>query len=187
MMMTEQFRQLARYNTWMNEKLYGEAAALDDEARKRDLGAFFGSLHGTLAHILWADRIWLWRFTQDADVGMSRDRDGNAIPIGMHDQVLYEDFADLRRERAKTDAHIERWVDGLDDARLAGSFSYKNMSGAVREHPLWMAVTHFFNHETHHRGQATTLLKQLGRDPGVTDFMVFLWSAMDRAARPANA
>jgi uncharacterized damage-inducible protein DinB len=187
MIMTEQFRQLGRYNTWMNEKLYAEAAALDDAARKRDLGAFFTSLHGTLAHILWADRIWLSRFTQDADVGVSRDREGKAIPIGMHDQVLYEDFADLRRERAKTDAHIERWVDGLDDARLAGPFSYKNMSGGERSHPLWMAATHFFNHETHHRGQATTLLKQLGRDPGVTDFMVFLWKAMAQPASTTKA
>jgi uncharacterized damage-inducible protein DinB len=57
------------------------------------------------------------------------------------------------------------------------------MNGGAREHPLWMALTHFFNHGTHHRGQATTLLKQLGHDPGVTDFMVFLWDEMD-AAKP---
>jgi len=174
MIMAEQFRQLARYNTWMNVKLYAEAAALDDDARKRDLGAFFKSLHGTLSHVLWADRIWLWRFTKDAEIGLSMDRDGNPIPIGMHDQILYADFAELRRERARTDAHIEVWTDGLDDARLAAPLTYRNMSGSERTHPLWMAVTHFFNHETHHRGQATTLLMQLGRNPGVTDFMVFL-------------
>jgi uncharacterized damage-inducible protein DinB len=176
MSLVEQYRWLGRYNTWMNEKLYAAAATLDDEARKCDLGAFFGSLHGTLSHILWADRIWLWRFTKDPDIGESRDRDGNVIPIGMHDQILYADFDDLRRERAKTDRHIEAWVDGFTPEALAGPIAYSSASGGRREHPLWQAVTHFFNHETHHRGQATTLLMQLGRDPGVTDFMVFLWN-----------
>ncbi len=182
MILTDQYRELARYNTWMNEKIYAAAATLDDEARTRNLGAFFGSVHGTLNHLLWADRIWLWRFTEDPEVGLSRDRDGHPIAIGMHDQVLYPDFTDLRRERLATDGHIERWVDGLDDDRLAAPVRYKNMSGGTREHPLWMAATHFFNHETHHRGQATTLLMQLGRDPGVTDFMVFLWGKLDRRA-----
>jgi uncharacterized damage-inducible protein DinB len=180
MILVEQYRQLARYNTWMNGKLYGLAATLDAAARTRDLGAFFRSLHGTLNHILWADRIWLWRFTRDPAIGQSLDRAGTAIPIGMHDQVLYEDFADLSRERAKTDRHIEEWVAGFTPETLAAPVRYSSMNGGAREHPLWMAVTHFFNHQTHHRGQATTLFKQLGHDPGVTDFMVFLWSEMDR-------
>ena len=177
MILAEQYRWLARYNTWMNDKLYAAAATLDDEARTRDLGAFFRSLHGTLAHVLWADRIWLWRFTQDRAVGESRDRDGNVIPYGKHDQILYPDFDELRRERAKTDHHIETWADGLTPEALAGPITYSSVSFGTREHPLWQAVTHFFTHETHHRGQATTLLKQLGRDPGVTDFMLFLWDA----------
>lgn len=177
MILTEQYRWLARYNGWMNEKLYAAAATLDEAERTRDLGAFFTSVHGTLSHVLWADRIWLWRFTGDRTVGESRDRDGNPIPIGMHDQILYADFADLRRERAKTDRDVEAWAEGLDDATLAATFSYPTVSSGPREHPLWQAVTHFFNHQTHHRGQATTLLKQLGRDPGVTDFIVFLANA----------
>jgi uncharacterized damage-inducible protein DinB len=184
MSLVDQYRGLARYNTWMNEKLYAQAATLDAADRTRDLGAFFRSLHATLGHILWADRIWLWRFTRDAEIGESRDRDGNAIPIGMHDQVLYADFDELRRERAKTDRHIEQWADAFTPEHVAGPISYANMSGATREHPLWMAVTHFFNHQTHHRGQATTLLKQLGRDPGVTDFMVFLWEQQERDKKP---
>lgn len=172
----EQYRALARYNTWMNGKLYALAATLDPAERTRDRGAFFGSVQGTLGHVLWADRIWLWRFTKDAQVGVSRDRDGNPIPYGMHDQVLYPDFDDLRRERAATDVHIERWTGGLTEDDLAAPIRYASASRGEREHPLWMAVTHFFNHQTHHRGQATTLLKQLGHDPGVTDFMVFLWN-----------
>lgn len=183
MILTQQYRQLARYNAWMNEKLYAEAAALDDVARKRDLGAFFRSLHATLNHLLWADRAWLWRFTRDPAIGLSRDRDGNPIPIGLHDQELYAAFDDLRRERVRTDGDITAWADGFDDERLAAPIRYQSLTGGAREHPLWMAVTHFFNHQTHHRGQATTLLTQLGRDPGVTDFMVFLWSRMDEAAK----
>jgi uncharacterized damage-inducible protein DinB len=181
--LVEQYRGLARYNVWMNEKLYALAATLDDADRTRDLGAFFGSLHGTLNHILWADRIWLWRFTKDAAVGQSRDRAGNPIAVGMHDQILYPDFGDLRRERAVTDGHIVEWVGNLTAADLEAPVRYASMNGGAREHPLWMALTHFFNHETHHRGQATTLLKQLGRDPGVTDFMAFLWNEMDAAAK----
>jgi uncharacterized damage-inducible protein DinB len=184
MSLVEQYRGLARYNTWMNAKLYALAAELSEEERTRDLGAFFGSLQGTLGHILWADRIWLWRFTKDQAIGLSRDRDGNPIPIGMHDQVLYPEFEDLRRERATTDRHIEAWIAGLTPETLAGPIAYGSMNGGAREHPLWQAVTHFFNHETHHRGQATTLFRQLGRDPGVTDFMVFLREEHDRQSKP---
>jgi uncharacterized damage-inducible protein DinB len=184
MSLVEQYRGLARYNTWMNARLYALAAELSDEERRRDLGAFFGSLHGTLGHILWADRIWLWRFTKDQEIGLSRDRDGNPIQIGMHDQVLYPEFEDLRRERAKTDRHIETWVAGLTAETLAGPITYSSMNGGARAHPLWQAVMHFFNHETHHRGQATTLFRQLGRDPGVTDFLVFLLGEHDRQAKP---
>jgi len=184
MSLVDQYRGLARYNTWMNEKIYAQAATLAASDRTRNLGAFFGSLHGTLSHLLWADRIWLWRFTRDAEIGQSRDRDGNPIPIGMHDQVLYADFDELRRERVKTDCHIEQWVDAFTPEHVGGPISYSSLSGGPREHPLWMAVTHFFNHQTHHRGQATTLLMQLGRDPGVTDFMVFLWDQQDREAKP---
>ncbi|MEO6027518.1 MAG: DinB family protein [Candidatus Binatia bacterium] len=179
--MVEQYQALARYNAWMNEQMYALAATLDDGDRRRDLGAFFGSLHGTLNHILWADRIWLWRFTNDATIGQSRDRDGSPIRIGMHDQMLYSDFADLRRERSATDRHIVLWAAGFTPELLAAPVRYQSMNGSPREHPLWMAVTHFFNHETHHRGQATTLLRQRGHDPGVTDFMAFLWAEMDAA------
>jgi uncharacterized damage-inducible protein DinB len=182
MMVVEQYRALARYNAWMNERLYAEAATLSDADRRRDLGAFFRSLHGTLNHILWADRIWMWRFTKDAAIGASRDRDGNLIEYATHAQELYADFDDLRRERANTDRDIAAWIDGLDEARLAAPIRYSSVSGGAREHPLWMAVTHFFNHQTHHRGQATTLFMQLGRDPGVTDFMIFLWREHDEAA-----
>jgi uncharacterized damage-inducible protein DinB len=164
----------ARYNRWMNRRLYALAATLDDEERNRDLGAFFGSLHRTLAHLLLGDRAWLGRLGADPAEIRSLDRDGREIAIRSLDQVLYEDFADLRRERERTDETILRWTEGLDGARLAADVCYVNLSGAAQKHPLWWAVSHVFNHQAHHRGQATTLLRQLGRDPGVTDLIAFL-------------
>jgi uncharacterized damage-inducible protein DinB len=173
---TDQYRAMARYNTWMNRKLYGLAAELSPEERNRDLGAFFHSLHGTLAHVLLADRVWMARFTGDRERFTSRDATGAAIPIRSLDQVLYSELSDLDRERRATDEMIEAWTAGLTEEALAAPLAYRNSSGQAFEHPLWWAVSHFFNHQTHHRGQATTLFKQLGRDPGVTDLAAMLRS-----------
>jgi uncharacterized damage-inducible protein DinB len=171
---TDHYRAMARYNTWMNRRLYEVAATLSDEERKRDLRAFFRSLHGTLNHLLLTDRAWLGRFTRDPGVAQSLDAAGQPLAIRSLAQELYADFEALRRERAKTDADVERWVATLDPAQLAGSFAYRTSAGVPCEHPLWWAVSHFFNHQTHHRGQVTTLLAQLGRDPGVTDLVALL-------------
>ena len=174
MSLVANYTGLARYNTWMNTRLYDVAAALPDEARWRDLGAFFRSVHGTLNHLLLTDRAWLGRFTHDPAISESRDADGRPIAVGSLDQELYADFAVLRRERERTDRAIEAWTGGLDDAALAAPLRYRTSAGVACDHPLWWAVTHFFNHQTHHRGQVTTLLKQLGHDPGVTD-LIALW------------
>ena len=174
-MLVAQYRVLAGYNRWMNEKLYATAAELPDADRRRDLGAFFHSIHGTLNHLVLTDRAWLWRFTRDPDVAESRDAGGRPIPLTNRlDQELYPDFDALRSERAKTDRDILAWVDTLDDARLAAPLAYKTTAGVPYEHALWWAVGHFFNHQTHHRGQVTTLLVQLGRDPGVTDLAAYV-------------
>ena len=175
-MMVEQYRALARYNMWMNGRLYALAATLSDEERRADRGAFWGSIHRTFNHLLFADRIWLGRFTHDRAVSESRDAQGALIPIHAYGPDLYADFDLLRRERANTDLHIETFVAGLDDAKLAAPLRYRTTKGDAREHPLWQAVTHFFNHQTHHRGQVTTLFSQLGHDPGVTDLILFLAS-----------
>jgi uncharacterized damage-inducible protein DinB len=170
----EQHRAAARYNTWMNRRLYAACGKLDDEERRRDRGAFFGSIHGTLNHLLLADRTWMARFTGDVDRFASRDAGGTPIAVRSLRQELYGDFAQLTRERAATDAEIEAWIAGVEDAQLAEPFRYRNMAGAAQEHVLWWAVAHFFNHQTHHRGQITTLLHQAGIDPGVTDLVAFL-------------
>src|SRR3954454_24820739 len=118
----------------MNETLYNVAARLTDDKRKRDLRCFFRSLHGTLYHVLLAERAWLGRFTGDPAISESRDATGASIPITGLAQELYSDFVTLRRERAATDAAIERWGATLDDAALDRTFRYRGTSGAQFEH-----------------------------------------------------
>ena len=169
MMDPEWLSALARYNRWMNEKLYRLAATLGDEARKQDLGAFFGSIHRTFNHLLLADRVWLGRFQ-----GLTMPA-GFLGPGGIRalDQELYADFDELRRERALTDDELASWVSSLTPQRLAAPLVYLR-GGKRQESPLWWAVAHLFNHQTHHRGQITTLLSQQGIDPGVTDLFAML-------------
>jgi uncharacterized damage-inducible protein DinB len=173
-MWTDQFRSLARYNTWMNRKLYAGAADLGDEQRKRNLGAYFGSVAGTLNHILIADRIWMARFTGDDGSYLSRDRFGEPIAFEGLAQIVYPVFAELRQNREHLDRQIEFWSGNLTLDELEGNLTYFNTTGKRFSHPLWQAAIHFFNHQTHHRGQVTTLLFQLGKDPGVTDFAAFV-------------
>jgi uncharacterized damage-inducible protein DinB len=168
-----QFRSMAQYNTCMNRRIYDICGALSDEERKRDLHAFFGSIHGTLNHLLLTDRVQMGRFV-GADRMQSFDECGRPIEILSLDQELYADFATLRHEREKTDAMIEAWTksDEITPVFLAREMVYDAMSAAGHYRvPMWIAVTHFFNHQTHHRGQITTLLSQLGHDPGLTDLM----------------
>ena len=168
----EQFRLMARYNRWMNGRLYELATELSDEERRRDLGAFFGSIHATFNHLVLTDRIWLARF---AEVGPARDQFRGFELVYQYDSLaaeLYEDFGELRAQREATDELIERWTRKLHPADLDAKMIYANSKGLEREHPLWFGMAHFFNHQTHHRGQLTTLFMQLGKDPGLTDFLV---------------
>jgi uncharacterized damage-inducible protein DinB len=154
----DSYSLMADYNAWMNRKLYALAVEIPDAERKKDLGAFFKSLHGTLNHILFADLVFLARFT------------GTALPKGAFGEELHDDFGALRAEREAVDARILDWIGKLDRSSLAEPLTFTSMvDGATRTLPTWVMVTQMFNHQTHHRGQATTLLKQLGHDPGITD------------------
>lgn len=151
---------MALYNRWMNERLYEHCARLSDDERKRDVGAFFKSIHGTLNHLLLGDRIWLGRFT------------GRLFAVTSLAQELYPDFGELSAERRKMDAAIIEWAQSLTDADFERDLSYTSVANpAPRRYPFWFAATQFFNHQTHHRGQLTTLLSQRGIDPGVTDLI----------------
>ena len=157
--MQDNYRMLARYNRWMNTRLYACAARLDDEQRRRDRGAFFKSIHGTLNHLLVGDHLWMGRFE-----GLPFDWQG-------HDQELYSNFEQMRDARTAMDERITAFVDRLIPDWITHAFDYARLSGArVRVHG-YAALTHFFNHQTHHRARAGTLLEQAGIDPGDTDIV----------------
>ncbi len=149
---------LARYNRWMNERLYAVVGAFDEAERTRDRGAFFGSMQRTLSHLVWADRAWLARFT------------GEPFHDPAYGADQYADFATLARERDAADTRILDWAGQLTSECLAGTLVYRSAAdGRLRGLPNWVAAVHLFNHSTHHRGQLTTLIKQAGGDAGITD------------------
>jgi uncharacterized damage-inducible protein DinB len=169
----DQYRAFAKYNTRFNRQIYDLVRGMPDDKRRRDMGAFFGSIDGTLQHILLADRIWLQRFRASGHDFPSLEEADMQLEIQSLRDPVATDFASLERERITTDQLIAAWVEDLTDEILAAPFRYKNFAGVEREHATWIAVSHLFNHQTHHRGQVTTLLKQSGIDPGATDFLVF--------------
>jgi uncharacterized damage-inducible protein DinB len=163
-------RLLARYNRWFNEALFDACEKLDDAARRQDRGAFFGSIHGTLNHILWGDVLWMRRFA--AVVPLPDGSKMPTVPEGArHATIVHDEWAQLREARSAFDEMIVQWLDGMPAEAPAASLDYVTTNGEKRSLPLWLAVTHFFNHQTHHRGQVTTLLSQCGIDPGVTDLV----------------
>jgi uncharacterized damage-inducible protein DinB len=153
-------QSMARYNHWQNANLYGVADTLSEAERRRERGAFFGSIFATLNHLLWADRIWMSRLA------------GTPTPAGgIPESVsLYGDWAELKRERPAFDTVMVEWADRLDATALEGELTY--YSGAIKAEvrkPRWLLVTHMFNHQTHHRGQVHCMLTQAGGKPGDTD------------------
>jgi uncharacterized damage-inducible protein DinB len=156
-------RTMAAYNAEMNRRLYGAAARLSDAERRAPRGAFWGSIHGTFNHILWGDRQWMSRFDNWPKP---------TTPI-KDSASMIEDFAVLGAEREKADAGISRWAAKLDDAWLAEDLTW--FSGAANREiraPLRLLVTHFFNHQTHHRGQAHAMLTAAGQATGDTDLFL---------------
>jgi len=145
------FPMLARYNSWANRRLYAAAAALTDADYRAERGAFFGSVHATLNHLLVIDRIWFRRMT------------GEGPTYQRLDLILHEQVAELRAERVGEDGRIVNWVDTLDDARLGGLFTYRTIASPSEiTQPLAPALLHVFNHQTHHRGQVHAMLTAIG-------------------------
>ena len=146
--LTVHFQLLAQYNALANQKLYAACAELDDAVRKQLRPAFFKSIHGTLNHLLVSDRIWLNRFA------------GQTIAsIGL-DAILYEDFEQLWQARITEDERIQAFVADLTEITLSQELCYINHAGQQHRDSIMLLVTHFFNHQTHHRGQVHNLLSQ---------------------------
>lgn len=161
MITAEYVRALADYNRWQNENLYGAADQLSDEQRKEQRGAFFGSIHGTLNHLLWADQLWMSRFA-----GTPRPK-APGIPesVGM-----YESWDDLKRERQAFDRGIIDWAGKLETDWLEGDLTwFSGATGRELTKPKGLLVAHIFNHQAHHRGQVHCMLTQAGVRPGATD------------------
>jgi len=170
----QQMQGFAKYNREFNARLYRLVATLSENERKKDLGAFFGSIHATLNHILLADRIWLGRFATAFPAITALQQAALVQQFASLRDELYTDFTELSAQRVATDQVITHFADELTEALLASTMRYSNSQGQAREHPCWVAVAHMFNHQTHHRGQLTTLLHQLGHDVGVTDFVAYV-------------
>jgi uncharacterized damage-inducible protein DinB len=148
--MKSRYQMFAGYNAWCNERLYAAAATVPDADYRADRGAFFRSLHGTLNHLLVGDRIWMRRFTG-----------AGAQPPAL-DAILYDAFEALREARRKEDTLISRYIDRLREDDLRGTLRYKTVvRPQVIEQALAPALDHFFNHQTHHRGQAHALLSSI--------------------------
>ena len=161
-MILPQYAQLmARYNNWQNKSLFGAADLLTDDQRKLQRGAFFGSIHGTLSHLLFGDMAWMHRFA-----GTPQPR-AKSIAESV---VAMPGWAELKRERAAFDAVIQSWADNLDPAWLEGDLTW--YSGAMKRditRPKRVLVAQMFNHQTHHRGQVHCMLTQAGMKPEDTD------------------
>ena len=160
--MKPHFAMMAGYNAWCNARIYDVAAQLSDADYRADRGAFFKSVHGTLNHLLVTDRIWLKRFS------------GQGEAPNRLDVILFEDLPGLRAARAKEDERIVGYIDGLSEADLAGRIRYKTITNPAEiEQPLAPALVHFFNHQTHHRGQVHCLLTGFGLDAPSLDLILF--------------
>jgi uncharacterized damage-inducible protein DinB len=153
---------MAGYNAWANERVYDAAAGLSVSDYRADRGAFFKSVHGTLNHLLVTDRIWMRRFTGTGDA-----------PTRL-DAILFDDLSDLRAARRAEDQRIESYVAELDETRLNGLLRYRTISNPTDiEQPLASTLIHFFNHQTHHRGQVHALLTGLTGTAPSLDLIMF--------------
>ncbi|ETA72260.1 MULTISPECIES: DinB family protein [Mesorhizobium] len=168
--MKQHFMMFAAYNQWANGRIYDAAADLDEEEFNRDVGAFFGSLMGTLNHLLAADRIWMKRFTGEGDA-----------PTAL-DAILHRAFPKLRTAREAEDRRIIDWLSGLSDKALSGRFTYMTLSDMrTVSQRLAPALAHVFNDQTHHRGQAHMILTVLGRPSVLLDLAYFQRTEEGRA------
>jgi len=148
--MKSHFVMMAEYNAWANARLYAMASRLPDEQYRRDVGAYFKSLHGTLNHIMTADLIWMRRLTGSGD-------HPNKLSA-----IVFDDLIALSAARRREDRRIVDFVETLSDAQLDETLAYPTLGGAPAKQRRREILAHLFNHQTHHRGQAHAVLTMLG-------------------------
>lgn len=165
---------MAEYNEWMNAKLYEVAKKLPNEELSANRKAFFDSILGTLNHLIVGDTIWLKRFsTHPANFSALAVIKNLPVPTSL-DQTIFADIQSLSERRKLLDQTIMDWARSITDRDLDFVLSYSNMKNIAAKRNFYSLVVHFFNHQTHHRGQATTLLSQVGADVGVTDLLMLI-------------
>lgn len=168
--MKQHFAMFAAYNRWANKRIYQAAAAVTDEEFRSDAGVFFKSLMGTLNHILVADRIWMKRFTGEGDAPTTLDA------------IVHQELDRLRIAREAEDARIIGWIASLTPQSFSGRFTYMTATDMrTISQRLAPALAHFFNHQTHHRGQAHAVLTALGQPSQVLDLVAFQRTEEGRA------
>lgn len=152
---------MANYNAWANARIYRMAGQLTDEQYRRDVGAYFKSLHGTLSHLLTADRIWLRRLT------------GTGEHPARLDEIVCDDLASLSDARRSEDQRLIAFVQELDDAKFDANRDYQTLNGTPQRQRCREILAHVFNHQTHHRGQAHAILTALGvKEPEPLDLFL---------------
>ena len=156
-------RTMATYNAEMNRRIYAAAERLPDAARRLPRGAFWSSIHGTLCHLLWGDRIWMSRF----------DNWEKPSVIQKESATLIADFGELKRARLEADERISNWAARVSRDWLAQEQVWFSQSANKElRQPRSLLVAHFFNHQTHHRGQAHAMITACGEKTGDTDLFL---------------
>lgn len=168
---------MATYNEWMSAKVYEAARSLSDEELSADRKAFFGSILGTLNHLAVGDTIWLKRFAKHPTNHLALEPVRQLPDPKSLDQWLFSNIREFSAYREWLDRIIIKWAQSITESDLDDPFNYANMKGVVSDKDFYSLVMHFFNHQTHHRGQVTALLSQAGVDVGDTDLVVLIPSA----------
>lgn len=174
MALKQNFELMAKYNQWINEQIYFASATLNHAEIVKDRGAFFGSILGSLNHILVGDTLWLKRFAQHPSNYKSLESvKALATPLSLS-EIICSDFCQLQKAREHMDVAIINFSIEASEKDYEYELSYKNTKGQILKKKFGYLVHHFYNHQTHHRGQVTTLLSQLGIDTGVTDLLTVI-------------
>lgn len=169
MSLTKHVQMMAQYNQWMNQKLYDAVSGMDEAELKQERGAFFGSLFATLNHIAVADTIWLKRLSGLFPTQWNLTGIENLQTIHALDTQLFDQLAELRQYREGVDHLLLQISEKIDEQTLMAPLHYTDIKGNPHTKEFFSLLMHVFNHQTHHRGQITTLLSQANIDIGVTD------------------